>query len=369
MRRAALVPVMLGLGACFIPGFEVDGEASASGSTSASASTGLAPCESTPFPSPAPGGTGGALDLRFALYQIDFGETAIDIDAPKTDCTVPRERVGFDLDSRCSGCACTTGEPSCISQAAEACDGQRGIDNAIAEVIAPFSQSLDGLVGSAQLSDDAQAGAYVVLLRVWNYNGGPDDDQVSFAIYGGRPPSPSPPLWDGQDVYPVGGESVVSWNVAGAIERPTVKTSDAYVVGGRLIAVLEGDFPFGPGGLAFPFTSGRVEASLTKEGELWTLRDATVGARAEVRPFLDTTGELVRLGVALCRTAGVWGQFMRLACENRDLPPGAPGPVPCSSLSVGFHFEARPATFGPAVAPAMPAKVCYELPVDPCAAP
>lgn len=362
MRGAAPV-VVLGLAACVIPGLEVDDGAG----TGTSASTGVLACESTPFPEPAGKGSGAALDLRFALATLDFGERTIDVDQSATDCSAPRDRVGFDLDGRCSGCACTTAEPSCNPVAGEQCDGVRGIDNGIAQVIGPYAQTLGNGVGSSQLTEDAANGRYVVLLRVWSYDGSSDDDAVSFAIYGGRAPTPAPPAWDGADVYPVAGESVDRWNVVGAVDRPLVRTDQAYVVGDRLVAVLEGAIPFGPPGFALPFTSGRVEATLQHTGDRWSLVDATVGGRTEVRPFLSAAGELASLGTQLCNVTGIWGRFKELSCENRDLPPGAPGPVPCSAISFGFRFDARDVRFGEVVAPVTAQTVCPTLAPDPCA--
>src|SRR5581483_9709741 len=150
----------------------------------------------TPPGPPSVKNAGGNIDFVTAVHAIGLGEQS---GSPP---------IGFDLDRYCT---CEGDPPSCQSpKKATTCDEKGGIDDAAVLIVKGLQVAYGGSssFGSTYFSNKADAGYWSLLIRVRNYNGMMDDDQVEVDLYpaAGSPattPANMPPQWNGTDEWPV----------------------------------------------------------------------------------------------------------------------------------------------------------------------
>lgn len=103
----------------------------------------------------------------------------------------PTRPVGYDVDALCTTCNAADAVPSCKnrSTATIACDTNHCIDNQVDEYIKTLGQSLgQSDTSNLQTMSDAltqnlASGAHGVLVEVGEWDGQPDDGDVTFSIY------------------------------------------------------------------------------------------------------------------------------------------------------------------------------------------
>ena len=138
-------------------------------------------------------GSGGTLDLVFAVSYAYYGTGQSSVD----DAGKPAYLgYGFDLDNTCTG----EGQgPSCLEPSwadADHTDGDQGIDNALGQAVA-----MELPVGQDGPTTETVANQ---IIRVRGYSGEADDDEVDVAVYVGFGLAPRDGggtglLWDGKD--------------------------------------------------------------------------------------------------------------------------------------------------------------------------
>lgn len=297
------------------------------------------PCRETNVPErPRPigdgGSDGGDKDVLFALYQVSFG---IDGGLP----------FGLNLDRRCT----CPGAGSCTSRGGDKCDepapdgGPPGVDNAAGTVLRLLR--LTGVLDETTLNQNLEGGGPGALLRVYDYDGLPDDPYVKVALYASlgseRTPTGRP-----EDRYIVDRASVF----AGDRDQPVSVDVNAYVSGSVLVAKF--DFPLVLGGsdsqpplkadLRSSYVVARIDAaSGTLEGVLAGRWPTTVAIRS-VQSFPDPVVD----GGTLCE-GGTAESVRTLLCGAADIAPSPEGDDKgeiCEALSVHVGFRARHASFG-----------------------
>ena len=203
MTSERLARVLLAFG-CISCG----GRASASAEGGTDAAT---PVCGQPLP---PGDGALTTDLQpriYAISQFFMGET----DPSGTPDANAWQAIGFDLDH--TDTSNPQQQPNCAQQdVAFLLDGNCGIDNGLGSYIDSFPSFSP--VSQFQTSQ-ATSGQWTLLLAVSGAATGSSSTQVGGALYVGAP-LPSPPRFDGSDVWPPtsdsapGGQAVNSWNNA-----------------------------------------------------------------------------------------------------------------------------------------------------------
>jgi hypothetical protein len=319
--------------------------ASSSSSSGAGGGGGSDAAVCSPALPPAPPtimGAGGADVLTFAMRKIELGG--------------PKKNVGFDLDGQCT-CPGKTGCQEPAWAKGEHCDEADGRDNgsgnaftAINEAFAPL-----GVISSSQLSQQANSGAWSLLVNVSGYNGGVDDDQVEVALYATPGLGPAAPKWDGTDAWPVAPLSLVDQI---SLNQPINKDAKAYVTNRVLVAHLPGaTLVFQSPGvhLQVDLISAVFSATLeAKDSGAVRLTEGTMSARWSTPTLFKNLSDLrVNGNTTLCVGDTFYSIVKSALCEAVDLSStGTPG-ADCDALSFSVGFEASPALLG-AVEPLLP---------------
>jgi hypothetical protein len=323
-------------------------------------------------------GVGTPTEFTVALRKLDFGEDMLS-DGPL---------VGYDLDERCSCEGDPAGEvsdPGCVipdyvADPGNVCDGPRGRDNNMAKLL---GGAFGLAISSADLSAAAERGEATALFHVSEYNGLPNDDQVTVAVYaaddldaepcftpggggaGGVPGGAQIAQWDGEDVWPVLSSSVKESMTGEQMcphpdEVPLAAYEDpiAYVSGGVLVASLaEAELFIGGVNFQTPIrlTSSFVTGKLENVNGRWHLRDGIITGRWALPDIFDVLAYAKFGSASLCTRDPLYKALRQAICEHVDISSSPLVPNPgCDALSYALAIEADPARIGNVVdAPAL----------------
>ncbi len=309
---------------------------------------------------PANSAGGGSLEFVVAVKQIDFGDVA---GSP--------EDIGYDLDARCT---CQGQGSACLREAwatADACDGPDGRDNSAGALLSKLTPLLTDF-GSADWSQGAVDGDWSILLRVREYNGTPDDEQVRLDwfvphdFWVDKGDESVRPKWDGTDEWPIRETSVVDPDAgAQSLEEPKFFDPHAYVTGGMLVASFpESAFQVSDKYL-LDFVGSFITARVVETTGGWELQDGLLASRWKVQSILGQLGRVVILGLPVCMDHPAYEGLKGQICSYADVYSGVGTPTtPCDSISAGMTFQAKPARLGPVLPQESEAEVC-PLAVDP----
>jgi hypothetical protein len=288
--------------------------------------------------------------------------------------------VGYDLDSRCT---CLGDGPSCNQPMAPNesvhCDGPGGIDNVVAHLFNAAS-AFDPSFSSQSYSDDAEAGLWTVLIRIEEYSGSPNDDQVRVSLYTSsgldKDPCTMPgamPAWDGNDVWPVdstgleppaqGGGGAGGGGTGGAgggpqcgeggapgytVDAPLYTDPAAYVTDQVVVASLPSSgIVLNEEGAFLRLTGGFVTGRLELMDGRWYLHDAVLTGRWRMTDFFEAIAYMTSGGEPLCTDNPVYTLFKQAVCDARDITGDVTGPTsPCDAISFAMGFEAESAGLG-----------------------
>jgi len=355
---------------CFVGSYELVDAASAGsggGLPPDGSPGGTGGCHHATWPSPpASSDPGTDVDLVFAVRKIDFGETALQ-NGPA---------VGYDLDTRCT---CQGEGPSCLeptSATADHCDGPEGRDNAASQLFHTLLQFVDA-VGSETNSQLAAEGKWTLLVRLRQYNGQANDQQVVASLYPspGRDNDPCfgdayAPAWDGTDQWPVPAESLEGSGGAapdggtgeggcqpdaGAgldIDLPRYTDPVAYVRDWVLVANLPeagmilSSTSHSP---VVKITAGFLTAHIdhTQIPGRWLLRDGLLVGRWKLSDFLAMLGAFTVNDQPLCTNNPAYIVVKPQICSYADVASTLGGPTtPCDAISFGMGFEGEDAKLG-----------------------
>jgi hypothetical protein len=298
-----------------------------------------------------------------ALRTIDIGVSG-DVDA-----AVPP--FGYDLDNDCT----CPGPPSCApSKTAPpgiACDDEAGRDNTDIQLfrLLPGAAS----TGTTQINQGLTAGQYGLLFVITNYNGTPNDSQVTVTFYVSNGLNRSPdggiptPLFNGNDDWTIDPNSV-----AGG--QPVFSDEIAYVSNNIVVAnlaqlpVVFGDRSFLGGAtmqLSDAVVVGQLQLVSVADGDGGALRLAlsggTIAGRWPTSKILGTLATIPAEGGFLCGTDPSpsnrvdYSIFKRVICGNADITQlqgndNKTPLAPCDAISVGMQFTAAPAQLGEVLA-------------------
>lgn len=146
---------------------------------------------------------------------------------------------GVDFDGYCSGAegmptGCTPNEDF------DAPDPMGGIDNIFGVALWEGILIIDSSIGD-RAAAALEEGQLNIMLRIEGWSGEPRDPRVEVTIAAAAATMPSPPLWDGEDVF----QPAESFFQEGDPERPIARDDNAYVADGILVAELPDRIPLG----------------------------------------------------------------------------------------------------------------------------
>lgn len=296
-------------------------------------------CVSVTYPDPPTSGmTGGEIEFTAALRSIDIG------DGPN------KAELGLDLDGRCT---CLGDGPSCLepANALDTCDGPGGRDNATGKLFSFFAALIGQGFGSEEFSQDAEVGNFSLLFRVRGYNGMPDDDQVELAMFPSVGIDPGPPLWDGNDLWPIPETAVLPM---GTLEEPAYVDLKAYVTGNVIVASLpDAGIVLGSGAndITLDITAGLMVGTIVSVGSSYGIRDGLLAGRWKTQDVFNTISKF-RDGSdkPICSGQLLYDSLKAQICGNADIYSGLGKPTdPCDALSIALGFTADPGKLGPLV--------------------
>jgi hypothetical protein len=295
-------------------------------------------------------GSGGTLDLVFAVSYAYYGTGQSSVN----DAGEPAYLgYGFDLDNTCTG----EGQgPSCLEPSwagADHTDGDQGIDNALGEAVA-----MELPVGQDGPTTETVANQ---IIRVRGYSGEADDDEVDVAVYAGFGLAPRDGggtglLWDGKDRWMILPDTLAPLEDGGltaySLDQPRFHDEHAYVTRGVLVARLpEALWPTGL--LQEPSSLGRVEqvvlaGNLVRVGAQWELQHLVTGLRDPVQGLLSIIARItLQGGPTLCQSATQYQMARRRLCAFVDIASGSDSlSATCDAISGGSVLEARQALLG-----------------------
>jgi hypothetical protein len=295
------------------------------------------PCGSRrPPPRPTGADTGGT-DIAFALRQVVLDQGAGWVD------------IGFDVDGLCTRVPTLARECAAPDGADPPVDGNDGIDNVFGQLLFPtVSLVTPDLEETARAEQERGRG--LPILRIFGWNGEPDDPRVDVhvvqAVFGapGGPettpppppmdPSTSLPTWNGDDWFWVRRDAFVGDDLT----RPLLRDDNAYVAGGLVVVRLPDRidvvFPAMDYGVLVRLTDaiavGRISADRT------TLEDVVVAGRWSVNDLLSTARN-----IGVCPGSAQYNillnQLDHIADVRSTAGTGGPGTM-CDAVSLGVGF-------------------------------
>ena len=354
MKRCALLSAALA--GCFLPSYEKvegggGGGAGGAGGEDVCALANPPAAPSTPPP-------GGEVEFFVAMRVIDVG-----------DAHLP-SRPGYDLDGVCACCSGCTGS-LCVAPAAatlEACDavsGQPngGRDNNFAKYAAGLGGSALADLRSSGMSQLADRGLWGVVLRVSQYNGDPDDGEVTVALHNAVG-SPAEPLWDGNDAWQLRSDS---FGALGTLDDALFVQDGAYVSDGVLVVTFPATVSLAlPLNFVLPLEDVTLQARIAKDAQDdFELVEGVLGGRVRITDALAALGGTRFQGfpVVCTDTLDYASLYKDPLCAHRD-ESTVSLPAPCDAVSFGMSFSAEQIGDAPSIVPVDTTRLCFPE-VDP----
>jgi hypothetical protein len=340
-------------------------------------------CMSFEPPDRPPAGDGGAMGddsgnvtllppIVAAFKTIDIGAAG----AP--DAAIPA--FGYDLDKTCT----CPGPPSCLQPkgafSGEDCDNHGGLDNKSIQLFrllpAPAS------TGTTQVDQGLMAGQYGLLIRISNYNGMPNDPNITVDFYvsnglerddAGAIPTPK---FDGTDRWTIDPGSIQNGTQAMFSDDSAYVTttgtagSPVFVAHFSQLPISFGDRTI-LGGATMQLSDAIVTGTIQPvpydggSGVGLGIMQGTIAGRWPTKQILSTVATIPEEGGFLCGSdpnpynAESYVVLKVIVCEAADITHEQSQDkmgAPCDAISVGMQFSAVPALLGdPLMVPPAPA--------------
>jgi hypothetical protein len=265
----------------------------------------------------------------------------------------PEQKLGFDLDESCT---CLPDEATCKPHfGTKACDDDAGRDNAVAglfESLKSLNPDFDEIRRLNQILGVERG----VLFEVSQYNGEPDDEQVTLAIYGSNGlVVDGGTTKDGgvSDAGDAGTMEAPAWTIdrtslSGPKSSPLNSDLLAYVRGGTLVA----QYPTGLAldlevNLNMKLSRAVVVGKLAKNGNRTTLTEVVLAGHWEADEIYRSIRGATFKKVPVCNIELYNPTITRTVCAALDLPAAAGNNSNdfCRAGSIALRFTTAPARF------------------------
>jgi hypothetical protein len=252
---------------------------------------------------------------------------------------------GYDLDGYCSGAegtptGCTPNEDF------DAPDPMGGIDNVFGVALWEGILIIDSSIGD-RAEAALEEGKLNIMLRIEGWNGEARDPRVQVTLAASAATMPSPPTWDGADVF----QPAESFFQEGDPTRPIAFDDNGYVADGTLVAELPDRIPLG-----FDTGDRRLDLKLSEPTITMTLlgpsafSDAILTGRwsqSEARaaaPLLGLCADSTDPVIMAQRNAymSAIDRFADIREESTDTNPA----LPCDALSFSIGLTAYDVVWG-----------------------
>jgi hypothetical protein len=313
-------------------------------------------CPKTRWPPP-PQAPDDTTNITFvdAIRSFDFGVAEIAGIVPA---------VGFDLDciTTCPGASSCV--PHLDTTPQELCDDPpAGEDNGLGKLLTSAAPLVSGNPQDYSVNARVAQGELGVLIKVFGYNGKPDDPNVEVAAYvsngiwGAGDAGPIAPRWDGNDAWTIDPNSILNPGAPSEDQIPTFLDTHAYVAGGVLVSIigaLNVPVVFGAGAETFELAGGVITATIATDatGQPY-LQSGQIGARISTRSILTALvnfrDPLTDGGHHLCGSDPTYKIFKQtFICTSADINAESQDNLgaPCDAMSVAIGFAASPARIG-----------------------
>ncbi|MDB4938684.1 MAG: hypothetical protein JWP87_5656 [Labilithrix sp.] len=271
--------------------------------------------------------------------------------------------VGFNLDHACSPdiasstCATNIDEETFAKYGRDR--GDKGIDNSGFGLLA-YLTYLGDAFAPVEINKRLAAGEFGYVLRLGNWNGLPEDDDVIVEIFpaigawnhpdgGARTPGAKP-------TFTRDDEWMRDRRFQNVVDASRIKSANAWVTGGRLVAsfqtaTLPITVPDDKKPLDIALQEAFISGMLVPDGTSWRLDSAIVGGRWRTADMLgqvrtiyikDTAG---LKNVVLCDPGllfDVYTAVKKEVCDGRDLRSTSRDDaknLPCDSFSTGLRID------------------------------
>lgn len=319
-------------------------------------------------PAPADAGEDAPGTVHMAVKLLDFG----------IDKSVAA--VGFNLDRTCSPTIATSSCATAIDEATFEKYGrdkdERGLDNSGFGLLGYLSY-LGSAFAPVSINDRLATGEFGVVLRVANWNGTNEDDDVIVEVFPAigvwKDVDSGAPAPGGKPTFTTDDQWMRDRRFQNVVDASRIKSASAWVTGGKLVASFQSvtlavTVPDDKKPLDVIMQEAYLTGNLVADGASWKLADGVVGGRWRTSDILnqvrtiyvkDTAG---LKNVVLCDPGlpfNVYGAVKKEVCDGRDLRSTSREDgkgLPCDSFSTGLKIDtyavAEPGPFAdlPAVA-------------------
>ncbi len=293
------------------------------------------------------------------MRTIDLG------DVPGTDGVPGYERLGYDLDGKCT----RGGDPStCVNPLPPGPDhdGVGGVDDALGHMVANIKATFgQEIITSALVNDEVARGVLppTSILHISGYDGLQDDDHVDvewlFPVLpkagdggdAGADAAAMPPAWDGNDVWPIQPPTFMAPAPPDATDAGgTViarAATEAYVSHYRLVAKFPDGITYRFWHLSVSFYGAVIAADIIPNAATnqFELRKGVVTGKV---PMRDVTALIPVMtsklpgGAPLCTDGALYPTIRDWMCGFPDLTSKEADPRPhCDMLSVPGEDRSR----------------------------
>jgi hypothetical protein len=303
---------------------------------------------------------GGTQEIVGVMSSIQLGDAFNDPNNPPT----LYRTLGFDMDGKCTTLTTLKTATECHipSYSGGALDGPDGRDNAVGQIVQLTRNILgDKLFSSDIYSKQLQQGVTNVLVRVQDFNGEANDDQVTVTTLVSAPflaTNAAPPQWMGADIWPISSDSYKADGTT-----PLFQDKLAYVVNNQVVVSLQAaDLKLVVGlsdlvkiNLDLVLHGAEIVCDLQKTAVGhwgWQANHCVLGARwladdliRQLSHFGDP-GQAA--GTPLCTDSNLYSTFKKNICGLIDITDNgvASTGTDCNALSMGLVFDMEPALIG-----------------------
>lgn len=302
-------------------------------------------------PTVADAGTDAPGNVHMAIKLLDFG-----IDKAAAP-------VGFNLDRTCSP---TIAQSSCTSAIDEATfekygkdKDERGLDNAGFGLLGYLSY-LGSAFAPASINERLTAGEFGAVLRVANWNGTNEDDDVIVEIFpaigvwqdvdSGAPTPGGKPAFDATDYW------MRDRRFQNVVDASRIKSASAWVTGGRLVASFQSvtlpvTVPDDKKPLDVIILEAYATGMLVQDGPSWKLSQGVLGGRWRTADILSQVRTIYVKDTAGLKNAylcdpglanTVYNAVKKEVCDGRDLRSTSRDDskgLPCDAFSAGLKID------------------------------
>ena len=324
-------------------------------------------CE-TPPAEPAGAGQGDGDGTVLAASAMYLGDT----DRNGTPSPTAWKAYGYDLDGFKSNANSVTHCQIANETATKSniqTDGNNGIDNSFGANLVPV---ITGLQKDAaqQVNEAINEGTFTIILEVEKVGGGTDYVGLPAALYAGAEME-SPPVWDGNDEWPVFCELMQTCQESGTPQledgnASTVTFPTSYMVGGTWVSgsktTVSLSLSLGGFSLALEINQAVITADMSGGNPPTTASNGIIAGVVETSALIESLAKVAgSISTSLCKGPTFESVKESIEAASDIMKDGSQkSDAKCDGISVGLGFDMKAVQLGEVLDEQPPGE-------DPCA--